>query len=198
MFTGIVTDIGVVTKVADHDSRQRVFTIKTSFDEKDYIPGASVACGGVCLTVMECGGGQFTVLASLETLSKTNLGKWGVGTRVNLEPSLRLGDTMGGHMVFGHVDGLAYLEDKRQEGESWRLKLRVPSGLSRYIVSKGSVSLDGVSLTINEVSGDRFGVNIIPYTWAHTTIADREPGDDLNLEIDMLARYVARISGAAE
>ena len=134
---------------------------------------------------------------SAETLSKTTIGEWQTGSKVNLEPSLHLGDELGGHFVFGHVDGLAALQSVEQEGDSHRLKISVPQELAQFIAPKGSVSLDGVSLTVNEVEGAVFGVNIVPHTWAHTTLGQKQPGDRLNIEIDMLARYVARQMEAA-
>lgn len=139
--------------------------------------------------------GAFTVEVSAETLSKTTLSDWHEGLRINLEPSLKLGDELGGHLVFGHVDGRAEIIDLKQEGESCRVQIAAPLELAHYIAPKGSVALDGVSLTVNEVSGNRFGVNIIPHTWAHTTFQDKKIGDILNIEIDMLARYVARMLG---
>ena len=159
--------------------------------------GASIACSGCCLTVVEKGADWFAVDVSAESLSKTNLGTWGEGTKINLERSLKLGDEMGGHIVSGHVDGLAELLDMRQEGDSWRLSIRAPEGFESYVASKGSIALDGVSLTVNEVEGDVFGVNIIPHTWSVTSFHALTPGDRLNCEIDMLARYVHRAIGAS-
>jgi len=193
MFTGIITDVGRVRSVEKQGDTR--FTIETAFD-MDAVPiGASIANNGVCLTVVEKGPGWFAVQASAETLSKTTLGRWAEGTRVNLERSLKLGDELGGHLVYGHVDGVATLVDVRPDGESLRLTFEAPAGLEKYVASKGSVALDGVSLTINEVDGARFGINIIPHTQTATTFGDLKPGDRVNLEVDMLARYVARLVG---
>ncbi|MCW2246112.1 riboflavin synthase [Azospirillum fermentarium] len=193
MFTGIITDIGRVRSVEKQGDTR--FTIETAFD-MDAVPiGASIANNGVCLTVVEKGPGWFAVQASAETLSKTTLGGWAAGTRVNLERSLKLGDELGGHLVYGHVDGVATVAEVRPDGESLRLTFEVPAGLEKYVASKGSVALDGVSLTVNEVDGARFGINIIPHTQTATTFGDLKPGDRVNLEVDMLARYVARLVG---
>ena len=154
--------------------------------------GASIACSGVCLTAVELGDNWFAVDASEETWSKTTLGEWKDGRRLNLEKSLRIGDELGGHLVFGHVDGVAKVVERRPDGESIRFTIETPADLAPYIASKGSVALDGVSLTVNEVAGDRFGVNVIPHTAEVTTFSGLEAGDLLNLEVDMLARYVAR------
>lgn len=193
MFTGIITDIGRVRSVERQGDTR--FTIETAFD-MDAVPiGASIANNGVCLTVVEKGPGWFAVQASAETLSKTTLGGWVAGTRVNLERSLKLGDELGGHLVYGHVDGVATVADIRPDGESVRLTFEAPAGLEKYVASKGSVALDGVSLTVNEVDGARFGINIIPHTQIATTFGDLKPGDKVNMEVDMLARYVARLVG---
>lgn len=193
MFTGIITDVGSVRSVEKQGDTR--FTIETAFD-MDAVPiGASIANNGVCLTVVEKGQGWFAVQASAETLSKTTLGTWGAGTRVNLERSLKLGDELGGHLVYGHVDGVATVVGVRPDGESVRLTFEAPAGLEKYVASKGSVALDGVSLTINEVDGARFGINIIPHTQIATTFGELKPGDRVNLEVDMLARYVARLVG---
>ena len=157
--------------------------------------GASIACSGCCLTVVGKNRKNFAVDVSAETLSKTNLGSWQTGTDINLEPSMKVGDELGGHIVSGHVDGLAIIESITPDGDSHRLKIRAPAELKHFIASKGSVSLDGISLTVNEVDDDVFGINVIPHTWQVTTLRHREPGDLLNLEIDLLARYVARILG---
>lgn len=194
MYTGIIKDIGRVRAVRD-TGRDRHFEIETALPVDGLELGASVSLSGVCLTVTEKGSDWFLVKASAETLSKTTLGSWREGAGVNLEFSLKLGDDLGGHFVFGHVDGLAEVVSVTPEGESRRLKIRVPDALKAFIVSKGSVALDGVSLTVNEVEGAVFGINIIPYTWAHTTFKSLKPGDKLNLEVDMLARYVRRMLG---
>ena len=152
-----------------------------------------MACSGVCLTLIDKAKGRFTVQVSSETLSKTAIGIWEVGTKVNLEPSLKLGDELGGHMVSGHVDALAVIKSVHKEGESLRMIVQIPPMFERFIAPKGSVTLDGVSLTVNETGADMFGVNLIPHTWAHTTLGQKNAGDKVNLEIDMLARYVARM-----
>lgn len=193
MFTGLIQDIGRVRSI-DKDGDWRI-VIETSFDMTRHEIGASICCSGCCLTVVEKGADWFAVEVSNESLDKTIIGGWGEGTRVNLEPSLRMGDEMGGHIVSGHVDGLAALMDIKEDADSHRLTLKVPDNLAQYIAPKGSVTLDGVSLTVNEVEDNRFGVCIIPHSWEHTTLADRKAGEYLNLEIDMLARYVARMLG---
>jgi len=192
MFTGIVTDIGQVREVvAGGDTR---FTIETRYDTEELAIGASIACDGACLTVVEVGPDWFAVTASAETLSRTNLGQWAVGSRINLERALKIGDELGGHIVSGHIDGLASVAETRPEGDSVRYLFEVPEGLASYIAPKGSVCLNGVSLTVNEVAGNRFGVNIIPHTRAVTTFDACSIGDRLNLEVDLLARYVARLT----
>jgi riboflavin synthase len=193
MFTGIITDVGRVrTVVPSGDAR---FTIATSYDTAEIALGASIGCAGVCLTVIDKGPGWFAVQASAETLSHTTLRGWREGTSVNLERALRLGDELGGHIVSGHVDTVAEIVERRPEGDSLRFVFEVPVGFERAVATKGSVALDGVSLTVNEVDGGRFGVNIIPHTQAKTTFGEARVGDRVNLEIDMLARYVARLLG---
>ena len=192
MFTGLIQDIGTVTDVQAHGPGRRI-TFETKIDVRKMSRGASVSCAGVCLTIVDKTPNGFVVDVSAETLAVTNLGDWVIGTRVNLEPSLHLGDEIGGHFVFGHVDGLAVVKEIRAEGDHTRLKIAVPENLAPFIASKGSVSLDGISLTVNAVEGAVFGVNIIPHTLTHTTLGQRKPGDTLNMEIDMLARYVARM-----
>jgi riboflavin synthase len=195
MFTGIITDIGRVTRL-DRQGDLRA-TIATQYDMATVDIGASIACNGVCLTVVEKAAGWFSVDASAETLSKTTLGGWTEGVRVNLERALRLGDELGGHIVSGHVDGLAEITSMRDEGGSTRFTFRISPALARFIAPKGSVALDGTSLTVNEVDGTSFGVNIIPHTKAHTTWGSLQVGDRVNLEIDTLARYVARLAETA-
>lgn len=195
MFTGIITDIGRVTRL-DRQGDLRA-TIATQYDMATVDIGASIACNGVCLTVVEKAAGWFAVDASAETLSKTTLGGWTEGVRVNLERALRLGDELGGHIVSGHVDGLADITAMRHEGGSTRFTFRTTPALARFIAPKGSVALDGTSLTVNEVDGTSFGVNIIPHTKAHTTWGNLQVGDRVNLEIDTLARYVARLAQTA-
>ena len=193
MFTGIITDVGRVRAVKRQGDTR--FTVETAFDMETVPIGASIANNGVCLTVVEKGPGWFAVQASAETLSKTTLGGWDEGTRVNLERALKVGDELGGHIVSGHVDGVASVVDVRPDGESKRYTFEAPANLAKYVASKGSVALDGVSLTVNEVDGARFGVNIIPHTQDATTFGALKAGDRVNLEIDMLARYVARLAG---
>jgi riboflavin synthase len=198
MFTGIVTDLGEVTDIvkggASGDLR---FTIATRYDMASVALGASICCSGCCLTVTskgQAGGrGWFTVDVSGETLSKTTLGRWTTGQRINLERSLKLGDELGGHLVYGHVDGVGRIVSMTPEGGSVRFVFEVPEALAGFVAPKGSIAIDGVSLTVNEVEGIRFGVNIIPHTQAETTFGAASPGDPVNLEADMLARYVARL-----
>ena len=192
MFTGIVTDIGrIVETKHTGDLRAR---IATRYDVNGIDIGASIACDGVCLTVVALGPeGWFDVEISGETVSKTNLGGWGPGKRVNLERALKVGDELGGHIVSGHVDGLAEIVSVRPEGGSVRVRFRAPEALARFIAPKGSVALNGTSLTVNEVEGAEFGVNFIPHTQAATTWGEVAVGDKVNLEVDTMARYVARL-----
>jgi riboflavin synthase len=191
MFTGIITDLGQVRHLRRGDLLD--LTVATAFDTSTIPIGASIACSGACLTVVAVEPGAFSVQASVETLAHTTLGQWEVGTPVNLERSLRLGDELGGHLVLGHVDGLGRIVERRPEAESVRFVVEVPIGLARFIAPKGSVALDGVSLTVNELAQDRFGVNIIPHTLSCTTFGQAQPGQQMNLEIDLIARYVARL-----
>jgi riboflavin synthase len=193
MFTGIITDVGRVRAV--RPGGDTAFTIATAFDSQDIAIGASIACAGVCLTVTERGQGWFAVQASAETLSRTTLGEWREGSSINLERALKLGDELGGHILSGHVDAVAEIVSWRPEGDSVRFVFAVPPPFDKAIAPKGSVALDGVSLTVNEVEGSRFGVNIIPHTQANTTFGAAQAGDRVNLEIDVLARYVARLLG---
>lgn len=191
MFTGIITDKGRVAKLERRgDLRARM---QTSYDTSGIEIGASIACDGVCLTVIATGGDWFDVEISAETLSKSTLGGWAEGREVNLERALRVGDELGGHIVSGHVDGVAEILSVRPEGDSTRFEFRAPDALARFIAPKGSVALDGTSLTVNEVDGATFGVNIIPHTKAVTTWGRAAAGDRVNLEIDTMARYVARL-----
>lgn len=192
MFTGIITDIGRVRSVEQRGDTR--FVIGTAFDMATVDIGASIACGGACLTVVEKTPDSFTVDVSAETLSKTTLGQWVEGTPVNLERSLTLGSELGGHLVTGHVDGLATLVAAERVGDSHRLSVEAPEGLEGFVATKGSVCLDGVSLTVNAVEGRQFELNLIPHTWDHTTFRDRRIGDKLNMEVDLLARYVARLA----
>ena len=191
MFTGIVTDIGRVRDVRATD-RDRRYEIETAWDTADIDLGASISHAGCCLTVTEKGAGWFAVEVSNETLSKTTLGSWAAGDSVNLERAARLGDEMGGHVVSGHVDGLGRVVSITPEGGSHRIAVEAPSPLHRYIAAKGSITVDGVSLTVNVVEGRVFWLNIIPHTWTVTTLGGLKVGDPVNLEIDMLARYLAR------
>jgi riboflavin synthase len=195
MFTGIITDLGRVRAIAA-DAMTRL-DIATAFPADGIAIGASIACNGCCLSVVERGPGWFAVQASAETLSRTTLGAWRVGTPVNLERPLKVGDELGGHLVQGHVDGVGTLVGRRPDGGSVRLSFEVPRELARYIAPKGSVAVDGVSLTVNEVDGARFGVNIIPITQEMTNLGGLVEGARVNLEIDLLARYVARLMAEA-
>jgi len=210
MFTGIVTDLGTVRDVLPigtgptgaHDMRLVIGTSPQFLAQPaPAVIGASIACSGCCLTAVDLGGDWFAVDASAETLSKTTLGLLGPGSRVNLERSLRLGDELGGHLVSGHVDGVAEVIAAVPENASGRWRFRLPLGLGRFVAPKGSVAVDGVSLTVNEVEGPPeacvFGVNIIPHTAAVTTFGTLQPGGRVNIEIDTLARYVARLQDTA-
>jgi len=191
MFTGIITDQGSVLEV--NGQGDVLFKIGTSYDTKTIEIGASIAHNGICLTVIEIGSGWYTIQASAETLTLTTMGGWQAGRRINLERALKVGDELGGHIVSGHVDGVATVVEIRPENDSVRITFEAPAHLARFVAAKGSVALDGVSLTVNEVKGARFGVNIIPHTQAVTSFGAYAPGDRVNMEIDMLARYVARL-----
>jgi riboflavin synthase len=191
MFTGITTDLGLVRRLSRGALLE--LTIATAYDTLVIPIGASIACSGACLTVVSVEPGAFTVQASAETLACTALGDWQEGTPVNLERPLRLGDELGGHLVLGHVDGLARIVERRPEAESVRFAFEAPTELAQFIAPKGSVALDGVSLTVNEVSQNRFGANIIPHTLSCTNFGQARPGQRMNLEIDLIARYVARL-----
>ena len=191
MFTGIVTDVGRVRAVRD-TNRDRRFEIETGFDLATLDIGASVSHAGCCLTIVEKGADWFAVEVSGETLSATTLDNWKEGRRVNLERAARVGDELGGHIVSGHVDGVGEVISVESEGGSHRVRIRVPRPLHRYIAPKGSITVEGVSLTVNEVEDDVFGVNLIPHTWEVTSLGRLVAGARVNLEIDMLARYLAR------
>jgi riboflavin synthase len=194
MFTGIITDVGTIAELEQQgDLRAR---IKTAYDTSGIDLGASIASDGVCLTVIELGADWYDVQISAETVSKTNIGAWTVGKRVNLERALKVGDELGGHIVSGHVDGVAEVVEIKDEGDSTRVTLRAPKDLARFIAPKGSVALNGTSLTVNDVDGCDFGINFIPHTKEVTTWGDVKLGDQVNLEIDTLARYVARLAEA--
>ncbi len=190
MFTGIITHRGRVASV--EGAADRRLWVENTLDDQAIALGASIAHSGVCLTVVEKRPGAHLVEASAETLARTTLGDWTAGTAVNLEASLRLGDELGGHFVFGHVDAVAEIGAIEAVGDSWRLEVGLPADLAPMVAVKGSIAVDGISLTVNEIADDRFALMIVPYTWSHTTLADRHPGDRVNLEVDMLARYVAR------
>ncbi|HTE35959.1 MAG TPA: riboflavin synthase [Reyranella sp.] len=194
MFTGIVTDVGEITALTPGgQAGDRKFVVRTAHDMTPIAMGASIACSGCCLTVIEKGADWFVVEVSGETLDKTHLGDWQRGQRINLELSLKLGDELGGHLVYGHVDGVGKIVSMTPEGGSVRFVFEAPADLARFIASKGSIAVDGISLTVNEVEGNRFGINIISHTQAVTTLGTARPGQRVNLEVDMLARYVQRL-----
>jgi len=191
MFTGLITDIGVLREVGKAADPR--YVIETGYDMTAIDIGASIACSGACLTVVEKGGDWFAVDVSAETLACTTLGAWRPGRRINLETSLRMGAALGGHLVQGHVDGAVAVTVRQPDGDSLRFEFEAPAELARFIARKGSVALDGVSLTVNAVDGAGFSVNIIPHTARETTFGALETGDQVNLEVDLLARYVARL-----
>jgi riboflavin synthase len=199
MFTGIVTDVGEIAQVEERGALRRL-AIRCAYPVDSIALGASIACSGTCLTVVETRvEGEraiFEVDAAAETLAITTVGLWGQGTRINLERALKIGDELGGHIVTGHVDGLAQLVSREDFDGMARLVFEAPRALSRFIAPKGSVALDGISLTVNEVDGDRFGVLIIPHTLKVTTLGERKVGDSLNIEVDLMARYAARLTEA--
>ena len=191
MFTGIITDLGRVRAIALGPTTR--LEIETAYDTAGVALGASVACNGCCLSVVEKGPGWLAFEASRETLDKTNLGDWRVGHPVNLERALKLGDELGGHVDPGHVDGVGRILSNTPDGGSLRIKVEAPKEMARMIAPKGSIVLDGISLTVNEVEGNVFGVNIIPITQTATNLGQAKAGDRVNLEIDLIARYVARL-----
>jgi riboflavin synthase len=194
MFTGIVTDIGTVRSAQQRGDLRLV--IETSYDLDTVDLGASISCSGVCLTVVDKGDDWFAVDVSGETQSKTAADHWREGAKLNLERALRLGDELGGHIVTGHVDAVAEVVDTRSDGDSQRIDISLAADLAPMIAPKGSITLDGVSLTVNEVREDRFSVNIIPHTAQHTTLGGVMPGQQLNVEVDVLARYIDRMLAA--
>lgn len=196
MFTGIVTALGTIRQINPiGEGKDMRLVIHAPWPDTASIAlGASIACSGCCLTAVEIGSDWFAVDASAETLSCTTMGTWRVGSRINLERSLKVGDELGGHIVSGHVDGVGRTLSATAENASTRWEFQVPPGLARFIAEKGSVAIDGVSLTVNAVRGDTFGVNIIPHTASVTSFGSLKPGDAVNIEIDMLARYVARLT----
>lgn len=190
MFTGIITDVGRIKAIEDRNGRE--MTIETALPLEQIPVGSSIATSGICFTVVEKGDDWFSVTASGATLEVTTAGRWQFGDQVNLERSLRIGDELGGHIVFGHVDAVGLVTDLSTVAESHRFEVEVPAELTPLVAIKGSVTIDGISLTVNETEGRRFAVNIIPHTWAETNLPSRHVGDLVNVEIDMLARYVAR------
>lgn len=195
MFTGIVTDIGEVRSVEMRGDKR--FVIGCAYPAASIAMGASICCSGICLTVTDKGsdgaGNWFAVDASAETCSLTSAANWQAGTKLNLERALKVGDELGGHIVTGHVDGLGHLVSAEQDGASWRYAFTAPDALAPFIATKGSITIDGVSLTVNSVAGSGFGINLIPHTQSETTLGGLSAGDAVNLEIDVLARYVARL-----
>lgn len=191
MFTGIVSDLGRVRSVTRQGDTR--FEFETSYDTAGIDIGASIACSGACLTVVELGDNWFAAMASAETLDCTTLGGWRQGTAVNFERPLKAADELGGHLVSGHVDGVGSVTALNPDGDSLRIIFGAPADLMRYIAPKGSITVDGVSLTVNEIAGETFGVNIIPHTQQVTTLGILSVGDPVNLEIDQIARYVARL-----
>lgn len=196
MFTGIIKCIGTVAALEPVGGDTRIVIDTGAADLGAIALGDSIAVSGVCLTATDLEAGRFAADVSQETLSLTTLGGLDVGSRVNLEPALRAGEPLGGHLVSGHVDGFGALESRTADARSWRLAFSVPAHLSRFFAPKGSVCVDGISLTVNEVEDTGFGVNIVPHTMEHTTLADRAVGDRVNLEIDVIARYLARLTEA--
>ncbi len=190
MFTGIISHVGTVAAI--DTSGDWTFTIAAQGFTKGLTMGASIACNGCCLTAIKWDDNSFTVQVSAETLSRTSLGKWKVGSKVNLERALKVGDELGGHFVTGHVDGLAKLVSISPDADSQRWVLQAPESLAKFIAEKGSATLDGVSLTVNSVKGAEFGINLIPHTQQSTNFHTLKAGDQLNLEVDILARYIAR------
>jgi len=195
MFTGIVQSIGRIACAEPREGDLRLEVAAPGIDVARLALGDSVAVAGICLTVAARTPHGFAADVSRETLAHTTAGRWRAGQRVNLEPALRAGDALGGHLVSGHVDGRAVLLERSGDARSQRLRWRVPAELARYVARKGSVALDGVSLTVNDVEGAEFGVNLIPHTQAVTTLGDLEPGSEVNLEIDVIARYAERLLG---
>jgi riboflavin synthase len=195
MFTGIITDVGAVRAVEKPGDTR--FVIETAYDTAGVAIGASIACSGPCLTVVDKGAGWFAVDVSAETLLRTTLGAWHQGTKVNLERPLQMGDELGGHMVTGHIDATAEIIVRQPDGASQRLQVRAPKEIMRYVAPRGAVALDGISLTVNDVEGDHFGVNIIPHTQVATGLGELQPGDSVNLEVDLVARYLDRLNVGA-
>lgn len=193
MFTGLVQDVGTVERVIAGAVTD--VWIRAAFEPADYRHGESIACSGVCLTVVEWRDHSFRVQAAPETLARTTLGSWAAGTRVNLEKALKVGDRLGGHWVQGHIDGVGQVLEVSPDAGSWRLRCSLPPALAPFFVEKGSVCLDGVSLTLTTVDATSFGVMLIPETWAKTALSDRKPGASLNLEADIVGKFVAKMIG---
>ena len=191
MFTGIITDLGTVT-ARQAQGENTAFRIATGYPAAEIPLGASIACDGICLTVTATGDNWFAVTASPETLSLTTAGAWEENRQLNLERALKVGDELGGHLVTGHIDGMGIVRSIREQGGSWQLEVSAPADLLPFIAPKGSIALDGISLTVNAVADPAFELMIIPHTWAHTTLQHKHPGDTVNLEIDLLARYISR------
>ncbi len=191
MFTGLIQDIGIICSL-DKSRGDLRLEIETNMNLSTVQIGASICCSGCCLTLIEKTKNSFFVEVSAETLDKTTIGAWSVKTRINLEPSLKVGDELGGHFVSGHVDTTTKILEIIKEGDSHRIKIAFPDNFEQYIAAKGSIAIDGISLTVNELDNTGFGVNIIPHSWDNTTLSDRKIGDKVNIEIDMLARYIAR------
>ncbi len=192
MFTGIIRALGRLDTVTETDGQDMVITISTELPVKDWKIGDSIACSGVCLTVIEKEGNAFKVQVSRETQERTTIPEWKQGQTINLEESLRMGDDLGGHLVTGHVDGVGKVDSIVPDGSSHRVIFSVPQNLAPFVAQKGSVAIDGVSLTVNAVDGNRFSVNIIPHTWEVTTFGRLKPGSVVNVEVDLFARYIAR------
>jgi riboflavin synthase len=190
MFTGIITDVGRIVEIAEEDGRR--FVVETRLPLAEIPLGSSIATSGICFTAVDKGKDWFAAQASGATLAVTSAETWQVGDRLNLERSLRIGDEMGGHIVFGHVDVVGEILALEAVAESHRLEVRIPEALAPLVAVKGSIAVDGISLTVNEAARDRFVVNVIPHSWKQTNLCDRTPGEPVNVEVDMLARYVAR------
>lgn len=196
MFTGLIEAMGRLEQVTERDGDRRLRIATPAGFLEGVGVGASIATSGVCLTAVVLDGDAFEADVSVETLDATTAREWRAGRPLNLEHSLTLAKPLGGHLVAGHVDGVGHLVDRREDARSWRLELEVPEALSRYIARKGSVAVDGISLTVNDVESSRFGVNIVPHTWAHTTLGATEVGAAVNIEVDLIARYTERLLAA--
>lgn len=196
MFTGIIGAIGKITALEDRQGDKRLSIDTGSLGLEDVQLGDSIACNGVCLTAVELTATGFIADVSVETLSLTTIGDWQVGSRINLEKAMQASDRFGGHIVSGHIDGMGEVVDLHEDARSWRFRLRAPLELSRYIARKGSIAVDGTSLTVNAVEGSEFELNIVPHTLLHTIMGDYQQGTQVNLEVDMIARYLERLTGA--